>query len=106
MIFISDLRDHAAEYLGKKVLDRDWHGSTHGTAEIVAAEGSTLVLVVVVSGAIPRELRPTTKARLRRIAVDWMNAHGKRYEQVRVDMISVTLLPYGKSNLEHVRGMA
>lgn len=101
--------DIAVDYLtreGFRVLDRDWHGSAHGTAEIVATEPRTLVLVCAGPGPIPRELAPSSARRLRRIAVDWMTAHSVSFDQVRVDMISVTLLPMGQSNLEHVRGMA
>jgi hypothetical protein len=32
-----------------------------------------------------------------------MHAHGTSYPRVRVDVVSVTLLPMGQSNLEHLR---
>jgi hypothetical protein len=39
------------------------------------------------------------------MAVSWLNAHGKRFDRLRVDLITVTKLPLGQSNCEHIRGV-
>jgi hypothetical protein len=52
-----------------------------------------------------RDLPHIVIYRARQLAVEWMTAHGKRYEKVRVDYVSVTVLPYGQTNTEHARGV-
>lgn len=100
--------DVVVDHLGRKgmkVLDRQWK-SAEGELDLVAAERGSLVVVALVP-RIPTSLPLATPRarRLRRLAVAWMNAHGVRFDRIRVDVISVTLLPYGQSNLEHVRAV-
>jgi Holliday junction resolvase-like predicted endonuclease len=97
----------ARDYLtteGIRVLDRYWEG-TEGTLELVATEHNVLVVVILrdkPSLALPPkgELK-----RQRRLAVAWMHAHSVSFPRIRVDVVSVTLLPMGQSNLEHVRAV-
>lgn len=103
---ISRAYNVATDYLksvGIRVLDREYH-ATEGDLQIVATERDSLVVVHFAS-SIPRELMQSTRTRLRKGAVAWMNAHGVRFDRVRVDVMVVTLLPMGQSNIEHVRGM-
>ncbi|HEX2819158.1 MAG TPA: hypothetical protein VHO07_03170 [Streptosporangiaceae bacterium] len=46
-----------------------------------------------------------TVRRMRRLAVDWMDAHGKRYDQVRTDSIVILALPMSQYDLTHTRAL-
>lgn len=98
--------DTAAGYLdlaGMKILDRAYT-CTWGTADVVASDRGWLV-VVSVRDSLPRSLTRRDKIRLRRVGVEWMASHGKRFDRLRVDVVAVTLLPMGQSNMEHAKGM-
>lgn len=100
-------RDAAEKYLksaGLKVLDRSYT-SANGTLDIIAVERGTIVAVVIMR-EIPRKLSDSGKNRLRRIAVDWMDSHGRRYDRVRADVVAVHLEGTGGYTIEHVRSMA
>ena len=45
------------------------------------------------------------RARLRRLAVQWLNAHGVRFEQVRIDVVGLVYDGTGGFTVEHVRGV-
>jgi putative endonuclease len=101
--------DTAADYLtsnGIKVLDRDWTGAG-GTLGLIATERNALVVPITVSdlsassGYLPNIL----KRRARAMAVEWMNAHGVRFDQVRVDVIGIISDGPGGFSIEHIRGV-
>jgi putative endonuclease len=100
------LRDKTAlDYLNSNqmpVIDRAW-SSTEGTIDALFEDHGTLVVVVITSGVY--RLLPPRLQRMRRLAVAWMTEHGKRYDRVRVDLVGVTLLPMGQSNIEHIRSV-
>lgn len=89
---------------GMDVLDRAWKG-TEGELDLVAEDRGTLVVVVLVPNVYTFALSTPRKRRLRRLAVAWLTEHGRRYDRIRVDVVSVTLLAMGQSNLEHVRAV-
>lgn len=94
--------------VGIRVLDKDWRDSVHGTLPIVASDSrakTTLVVVLPTAQAIPREMGRMLTLRMRKLAVAWMTAHGVRYDQVRIDYVSVTGQGPGGHVIEHVRGM-
>jgi putative endonuclease len=45
------------------------------------------------------------QARLRRLAVQWLNAHGVRFEQIRIDVIGLLYEGTGGFTIEHIRGV-
>jgi putative endonuclease len=106
-------RQAAAGYLterGFTVLDRDWQ-SPDGEIPIVAEEKGILVVVEVVTRAGRRYHAPLERAvkmrraRLRRAAVRWLEEHGKRYDQIRVDVIGLLLEGRGGFTIEHIRAV-
>src|SRR5246127_4252946 len=87
----------AANYLeshGLRILDRNWR-STDGEIDIVAVERQVLVVCEVKSRTSVRYGTPleavsqAKRARLRRLAVQWLNAHGVRFDQVRIDVVGL-----------------
>jgi Holliday junction resolvase-like predicted endonuclease len=89
---------------GLTVLDRKYSG-LRGYADLIAVEGGTLVAVVLYV-TIPRSLSSREKMRRRFAAVDWMDAHGRRYDRVRVDAAAVRSEGTGGYVVEHRRSMA
>jgi putative endonuclease len=104
----------AAEYLqqaGIRVLDRNWR-CADGELDIVAAERRVLVACEVktrsgVAFGSPLEAISRRKqARLRRLAVSWIQAHGVLFDEVRIDVIGLVRDRAGHFTIEHVRGVA
>jgi putative endonuclease len=103
----------AAEYLracGMRILDRNWR-SADGEIDIVAAERQVLVVCEVKSRTSMRYGSPLEAvgrvklSRLRRLAVQWLNAHGVRVDQVRIDVIGLIYEGTGGFTIEHIRGV-
>ena len=103
----------AAEYLescGLRILDRNWR-SADGEIDIVAVDRQVLVVCEVKSRTSVRYGSPleavsrAKRARLRRLAVQWLNAHGVRFEQVRIDVVGLVYDGTGGFTFEHVRGV-
>lgn len=107
----NELIDQAAGYLtgcGITVLDRDWYHA-EGIVDIAAEERGQLVIVRVLAhpghGKASPQVSAASIRRMRRLAVDWMNAHGKRYDRVRTDSIVILALPMGQHHLTHTRAL-
>jgi putative endonuclease len=103
----------AAEYLescGFRILDRNWR-SADGEIDIVAVERQVLVVCEVKSRTSVRYGSPleavsrAKRGRLRRLAVQWLNAHGVRFDQVRIDVVGLVYEGTGGFTIEHVRGV-
>jgi putative endonuclease len=103
----------AAEYLqgcGFRILDRNWR-SADGEIDIVAVERQVLVICEVKSRTSVRHGSPleavsrAKRSRLRRLAVQWLNAHGVRFDQVRIDVVGLTYEGTGGFTIEHIRGV-
>jgi putative endonuclease len=103
----------AAEYLtraGLRILDRNWR-CAEGEIDIVAAERCVVVVCEVKTRSGVRYGTPlesvsrAKRARLRRLAIRWLRAHGVRCDQVRVDVVGVVCKPSGGYTVEHVRGV-
>jgi putative endonuclease len=103
--------DAAAGYLtraGIRVLDRNWQ-CADGNLHIVAADRETFVAVAVttISGtAFGTPLEAIGRARirrLRRLAVGWLNAHGVRYDRVRVDVVGLVYEGSGGYTIRHIK---
>ena len=103
----------AADYLesrGLRILDRNWR-SADGEIDIVAVERQVLVVCEVKSRTSMRYGGPleavsrAKRARLRRLAVQWLNAHGIRFDEVRIDVVGLLYEGTGGFTIEHVRGV-
>ncbi len=103
----------AVEYLeraGLRILDRNWR-CTEGEIDIVAAERQVLVICEVKTrssaqyGSPFEAITRSKRARLRRLAVRWLVAHGVLFDEVRIDVIGLVRDKSGHYQLEHVRGV-
>jgi putative endonuclease len=103
----------AAEHLqehGFRILDRHWK-CTEGELDIVAVERHSLVVCEVKNRSGTRHntsLEKISRARqnrLRRLAIQWLNAHGVRFGQVRIDVIGLLYEGSGGFTIEHIRGV-
>ncbi len=103
----------AVEYLeraGLRVLDRNWRCSI-GEIDIVAAERQVMVVCEVKTRSDTRFGTPleaitrNKRARLRRLASQWLVAHGVLFDEVRIDAIGLVRTPAGEFQIEHVRGV-
>ncbi len=103
----------AAEYLeraGLRILDRNWR-CAEGEIDIVAAERRVLVVCEVKTRSGTRYGSPleaitrSKRARLRRLAVRWLVAHGVIFDEVRIDVIGLLPDRAGNYQVEHARGV-
>jgi putative endonuclease len=103
----------AADYLeraGLRVLDRNWR-CAEGEIDIVAAERGVLVICEVKTRSGTRFGTPleaitrSKRARLRRLAIRWLVAHGVLFDEVRIDVIGLLRDQAGHFLVEHVRGV-
>jgi putative endonuclease len=109
-----DVEQAAATYLegcGFRILDRNWR-CADGEIDIVAVERHTFVVCEVKTRSGTRYGTPleavgrAKRRRLRRLAVRWLNAHGVRFDQIRVDVVGLLYEGTGGFTIEHVRGVS
>jgi putative endonuclease len=103
----------AVSYLegcGFRILDRNWR-CADGEIDIVAVDRHTFVACEVKTRAGTRYGTPldavgrAKQRRLRRLAAQWLSAHGVRFDQVRVDVIGLLRDGDDGFTVEHVRGV-
>ena len=103
----------AVSYLegcGFRILDRNWR-SPDGEIDIVAVERHTLVVCEVKTRSGTRFGTPldavgrAKRARLRRLAAQWLAAHGIRFDQIRIDVLGLLRDGADGFTIEHVRGV-
>jgi putative endonuclease len=103
----------AAEYLeraGLRILDRNWR-CADGEIDIVAVERRVLVVCEVKTRSDARFGTPleaisrNKRTRLRRLAAQWLAAHGVLFDEVRLDVIGLIKDKAGEFQIEHVRGV-
>jgi putative endonuclease len=103
----------AVDYLeraGLRVLDRNWR-CAEGEIDIVAAERRVLVICEVKTrsgtrfGSPLEAITRNKRARLRRLAIRWLVAHGVLFDEVRIDVIGLLRDQAGHFLVEHVRGV-
>jgi putative endonuclease len=98
------------EEVGFRVLDRNWR-CTEGEIDIVALERRVLVVCEVKACSGTRYGRPleavsrAERDRLQRLAARWLNAHGLRFDQVRIDVIGLLYEGAGGYTIEHIRAV-
>ncbi len=103
----------AADYLeraGLRILDRNWR-CAEGEIDIVAAERRVLVVCEVKTrsgtryGSPLEAITPRKRARLRRLAIRWLVAHGVLFDEVRIDVVGLLRDHTDHYLIEHVRGV-
>lgn len=106
----------AADHLstaGLEILERNWR-CRDGELDIVARDGAALVFVEVktrssLAFGLPAAAVDRRKvARLRRLAVRWMDEHrevDRFWGSVRFDVVSVVRRSAGGPQIEHLRGV-
>lgn len=103
----------AVDYLkerGFRILDRNWR-CADGEIDIVAVERHSLVVCEVKTrsgngfGTPLEAVGRVKRSRLRRLAVLWLNAHGVRFDQIRIDVLGLLREDSGEFTVEHVRGV-
>jgi putative endonuclease len=104
----------AVSYLedrGFRILDRNWR-CAGGEIDIVAVERHTFVVCEVKTRSGTRYGTPldavgrAKRMRLRRLAAQWLSAHGVRCDQIRIDVLGLLRDGSGGFTVEHVRGAA
>jgi putative endonuclease len=101
--------DHL-ESIGFRILDRNWR-CTNGEIDIVAVDRHVFVVCEVKTRSGTRygtPLEAISRAklkRLRRLAVAWLNAHGIRFEEVRIDVVGLIYEGTGGFTIEHIKGV-
>ncbi|NED96961.1 YraN family protein [Phytoactinopolyspora alkaliphila] len=94
---------------GLRILARNWRCPA-GELDIVAEEGDVVVVCEVKTRSglgFGSGLEAVTRekgARLRRLALAWLEANGRRGRPMRIDVIAVHRRPDEPPRVEHVRG--
>src|SRR5690606_736787 len=95
---------------GWRIVERNWRGDA-GEVDVVAMDGSTLVVVEVKTRSgtafgYPAEAVTLTKlTRLRKLAGQWLTEHDARVAAVRIDVVAVILPRQGAAQVEHLVGV-
>ena len=104
---------YAARYLverGMVVLDRNWRCDA-GEIDLVLRDGPVLVVCEVKTrsstafGSPVEGVTEQKAERLRRLADRWLEEHGVRPREVRLDLVGVLVPRSGGPQVEHVRGV-
>lgn len=101
---------HLTEDLGMTLLDRNWRCAS-GEIDLVLRDGDTLVVCEVKTrrgeghGSPLEAVTPEKFARLRRLAACWMEQHGLRVPDVRIDLVGIDLSRPVPERITHVRGV-
>lgn len=105
--------DYAARRLAERglvVLDRNWRCDA-GEIDLVLRDGPVLVVCEVKTrrstrfGSPLEAVTADKAARLRRLAERWVEAHGVRPAEIRIDLVGVLAPRQGAPSLEHVSGV-
>lgn len=95
---------------GMVLLDRNWRGES-GEIDLVLRDGRVLVVCEVktrtsLAYGSPHEAVTDAKvARLRRLAEEWVRAHGVSPPDVRLDYVAIVRPRSGPSVVDHVQGI-
>lgn len=104
----------AAGYLagrGMQVVERNWR-CRYGEIDIVALDGTALVFCEVKTrrgtgfGVPLAAITAVKLARMRRLAVLWLEEHGGHRGPIRIDAVGLVRRPDGHFEIEHVRGVS
>jgi putative endonuclease len=95
---------------GLSLLDRNWR-CEEGEIDLVLREGAVLVVCEVKTrsseacGSPHEAVSPAKLDRLRRLAQRWVDDHGLRPPETRIDLVAVLRPRRGAAVVEHVRGI-
>lgn len=95
---------------GMVVLDRNWRGDA-GELDIVARDGAALVFCEVKTrrgdtfGTPAEAVISDKQRRIRRLALEWLQASGFHPPEIRFDVVSIRPQPSGPAIVEHLRGV-
>ncbi|MFD9096022.1 YraN family protein [Streptomyces collinus] len=108
-----DLAARRLTEAGMTIVERNWRCGRSGEIDIVARDGSTLVVCEVKtrrSGAFQHPMAavtPVKARRLRDLAERWIQSHGGAPPGgVRIDLVGVLLPRRGAATVEHARGVS
>ncbi|MEV7688680.1 YraN family protein [Streptomyces bungoensis] len=108
-----DLAARRLTEAGMTILERNWRSGRSGEIDIVARDGSTLVVCEVKTrrdGAYQHPMAALTPRQTRRLldlAERWIQTHGGAPPGgVRIDLVGVLLPRRGGPCVEHARGVA
>ena len=107
--FGEELAARHLEGAGLEILSRNWR-CAEGEIDIVAREGGTLVICEVKTrsgtafGDPAEAVTPPKAARLRRLSLRWLAAHGLGWRDLRFDVVTVLRRPDGDPVVRHLRG--
>ncbi|MGW2702566.1 YraN family protein [Streptomyces sp. NPDC001340] len=108
-----DLAARRLAEAGMAILERNWRCGRSGEIDIVARDGSTLVVCEVKtrrSGTFQHPMAAVTAEKAERLltlAERWIQTHGGAPPGgVRIDLIGVLLPRRGAPSVEHARGVA
>ncbi|MDX2594966.1 MULTISPECIES: YraN family protein [Streptomyces] len=108
-----DLAARRLTEAGMTIVERNWRCGRSGEIDIVARDGSTLVVCEVKtrrSGTFQHPMAAVTPAkarRLRDLAERWIQSHGGAPPGgVRIDLVGVLLPRRGAATVEHARGVS
>jgi putative endonuclease len=103
----------AGSYLegcGFRVLDRNWRSGSE-ILPIIAADRRVLVVIDLRVRAGTRHGTPLEaigadrRRTMRRLAARWLAEHGKRYDQIRIDVVGLLQVSAGGFTIEHIRAV-
>lgn len=97
---------------GLEILDRNWR-CARGEIDIVARDGVADEIVFVevktrrsTAYGLPAEaVTPAKLARLRRLAGEWLAAHGTTAGGIRLDVVAILVPGAGAAQVEHLRAV-
>lgn len=108
-----DLATRHLQHAGFEVLARNWRPDRllRGELDIVARAGRRLVFCEVKTrrstrfGPPAEAVSAAKQARIRRLAGAWLGADGRRWDEIRFDVIAVLCPSGGDVSIEHLRGV-
>ena len=93
---------------GLRILDRNWR-CAEGELDIVAEDGDTLVFCEVKTrsgsgfGDPSEAVTAAKSARIRRLSLRWLAAHGIGWHDLRFDVVTVVRRPGASPLVRHLR---
>ncbi len=102
--------DHLAAR-GVQIVERNWRCQL-GEIDIIGLDSNALVFYEVKTrrsaryGSPAEAVTPAKAARLRRLAARWLSEHPHSANQIRVDVLALTMTGEGGTQVEHLRGVS
>lgn len=95
---------------GMRIVDRNWR-CREGEIDLVAIDGRVMVVCEVKTrrgsgfGSPFEAVTPAKLARLRSLAVRWLQDHKVECDQIRIDVVGISWSRGGSILVEHRRGV-